>query len=89
MAVLISHSWAENAAACSARRFQLVTTTEWNCAKAKRESVTLLALDRIGPGLPKRLQMLPIGGRKIGDGKRKVDVLQAARLINEISGWAL
>lgn len=89
MTVLISHSWAENAAACSARRFQLATTTEWNCAKAERESATLLALESIGPGLPERFQMLPIGGRKIGDGKRKVDVLQAARLINAIPGWAL
>lgn len=77
----VSHSWAANAAACAAKRLALSTAHDWNMARAIGEAQSLVALDAIGPGLPQRLQYLPIGGRKIGDGRSKVHTMTAAGAI--------
>lgn len=83
MTVNISHSWAVGAAVCSARRLQAFTTTEWDMARAEREAQSLVALNAIGPGLPRPYRLMRIGGRKIGDGIRKVSTMTAAELIAE------
>lgn len=81
MTVNICHSWSISAAACSARRLQAFTTTEWNMARAEREAQSLVALNAIGPGLPRPYRLMPIGGRQIGNGKQKVSTMIAAELI--------
>ena len=83
MTVSITHSWAIGAAVCSARRLQAFTTTEWDMARAEREAQSLVGLNAIGPGLPRHYRMTRIGGRKIGDGTRKVATMAAAELIAE------
>jgi hypothetical protein len=89
MNVSISHSWAISAAVCSARRLQSFTTTEWNIAQAEREAQSLVALSAIGPGLPRHYRTMRIGGRKIGDGIRKVSTITAAKLIAELADSVL
>jgi hypothetical protein len=83
MTANISHSWAIGAAICSARRLQAFTTTEWDMARAEREAQSLLALNAIGPGLPRHYRLMRIGGRKIGDGIQKVSTMAAAAWIAE------
>jgi hypothetical protein len=83
MTVSITHSWAIGAAVCSARRLQAFTTTEWDTARAEREAQSLVGLNAISPGLPRHYRTMRIGGRKIGDGTRKVATMAAAELIAE------